>query len=115
MRIGCRIVRQLLATGAGEAPESGRVAVHLSGCLHCQAEASRYRRLARSLAALADHEEVAPAALREFVDRATAVRSVAVAPVRGSDNTRTIAVVGAVAAAAGTAVVVHMLRARVAA
>ena len=87
---------------------SGRRAEHAVTCLRCQAEAAKYRRLRRSLAALAGVVEPAPLGLSGSVNEALKGGS-------GAESTigrlTGVAAAGAAAVvAAGTVVVLRRLR-----
>jgi hypothetical protein len=114
MGIECQMTRRRLSELRGDPGALGRLAPHYAACLRCRAEAVRYRRLARALAALATHEEVPPMGLAAAVARRTAGPHIAVEqfPHATAPTARAAAVVGAIAAAAGTAVVVHVMRGR---
>lgn len=110
----CRAVRALLPSLDDPDTLRGPPAAHLGVCLRCQAEAARYRRLRRSLAALPERVEQAPAGLvGEVAQRlGEADPEASNAPVRAA---RVAAAAGAVVAAAGTVAMVRWMRARSAA
>lgn len=116
MSIACELTQRRLPAAVDDASVLGRLHAHLAVCLRCQAEAARYRKMSRQLSALAHVHETAPAGLVAAVERRIAgPAAVETAEPRGSSATRAAAVVGAIAAAAGTAVVVKMMRTRSAA
>jgi hypothetical protein len=103
--------------------KSARLEAHLAACLRCQAEASRHRRITRELAELGSSGESAP----PFLAPAVANRVAEMAPAKegapaegvaddsespGSQGAAKVAVAGALAAAAGTAVAVRLVRSR---
>ena len=116
MSITCELTQRLLPAAVDDERALGRLQGHLAVCLRCQAEAARYRKIAKHLLALADVHAPAPAGLVAAVERRIA-GPVAVDELESgtSSATKAAAVVGAIAAAAGTAVVVKMLRTRSAA
>jgi hypothetical protein len=69
MSVTCRLVALRLPAGSGTEGLGRALEAHASSCLTCQAEAARYRRLRRSLAALGQRREPAPPG---FVDRVLA-------------------------------------------
>ena len=82
----------------------GRTAAHLASCLRCQAEAARYRLMARELRSLADLEIEAPTSLAEGVNVAIDVSP----PLRLRRRIRSVeraVATGAVVAIAGTVAV----------
>ncbi len=116
MSIACELTQRLLPAAVDDERALGRLHAHLEVCLRCQAEAARYRKLAKQLVALADVHEPAPAGLVAAVERRIASPVVVeILEPGASSATRAAAVVGALAAAAGTAVVVRILRTRSAA
>ncbi len=112
----CAATQRRLAAVAGVASELGRSERHFQQCLRCQAEAVKYRKLARSLSDLARTPEPAPPGLAAAVQHRIAGPAPVASTQRAGHTTRAAAaMVGALAAAAGTAVVVRMLRTRSAA
>jgi hypothetical protein len=111
----CAIVRVRLPGVDCVDELGGRLVAHVEICLRCQAEAARYRSLRRRLGAVANEVLVAPSALAPGViarieppetepleERRTALRRVAVAV--------SAAAGAAVAATAGTIIVVGLRR-----
>jgi hypothetical protein len=115
MSTNCAVVR-LRLPGVDSVDDLGeRLARHVDTCLTCQAEAARYRTLSRRLGALADETIAAPATLlpsvvmrmehpdpEETSDRSITVRRAAIAI--------SAAAGAAVAATAGTVVVIGLRR-----
>ena len=87
---------------------------HLDGCLACQAEAVRYRKLSRALASLGPEWQEAPTWLPERVEAAIDGGDVSILKSPVFHAGRVAAAAGAAVAAAGTVVVVRWLRARAA-
>jgi hypothetical protein len=114
--IACELTQRRLPAAIDDDRALGRLQSHLEVCLRCQAEAARYRKIAKHLGALLDVHETAPAGLVVAVGRTISGPISVDHPEFGaSAATRAAAVVGAIAAAAGTAVVVKILRTRSAA
>jgi hypothetical protein len=110
----CAAVRAQLPSTGGTAELPGPLASHAGECLRCQAEVTRSRRLRRGLAELADARYRAP---EEF---ATSVAVAIDRPATSGNHrirqgTTVAAAAGALAAAAGTLVVIGWMRARSAA
>ncbi len=114
MSFTCRAVRLQLPAMNDPSHFEGPLAGHVSTCLRCQAEVSRYRKLSRSLGILADEVVVAPATLTAAVEERIAEGGASRAEVLGRAS-RVAAAAGAVVAAAGTVVMVRWIRTRSAA
>ena len=116
MSIACELTQRRLAAALDDDRALGPLEGHLKVCLRCQVEAARYRKIAKHLSALADVHEPAPDGFVEAVEqRIGRPVTIEIAEPSASSATKAAAVVGALAAAAGTAVVVKMLRTRSAA
>ncbi len=66
----CLVVAQRVPLTGPDGSFGATLDAHVAECLACQAEAARYRKLVRALAALADDLEPAPAGLATAVDAA---------------------------------------------
>jgi hypothetical protein len=100
-RLTCRAIRPAVRWAAVEGADAdSRLAMHVNGCIRCQAEAARRRRSVRRLAEVFDSVEVPPAALVGSVMAAT------MSP--ASDDHRVRAV--SAAALAATAGAVFLIR-----
>ena len=116
MGVTCRLTQRLLVNRTETGASLGRFAAHLAVCLRCQAEAVRYRMLRREMADLVDWRDEAPRGLLGAVDDAIDARSaVGMTQPARFPAARKAALVGALAATAGTVVVVRVLKARPAA
>ena len=109
----CTAVRAQLASAESPDELSGPLAAHAGGCLRCQAEVARSRRLRRTLAEMADETLAAPEGLSGSVEIAID-RPAVTSPHRLRQGTTVAAAAGALAAA-GTLVVIGLMRARSAA
>ena len=114
MSFTCRAVRLQLPSMDDPSHFEGPLAGHISTCLRCQAEISRYRRLHKSLGILADEVVVAPPGLAVAVDARISGGPVALTEQPGRAH-RVAAAAGAVVAAAGTVAMVRWMRTRSAA
>lgn len=103
MNATCRLVARRLPLLGGGAP-GGRLDGHVGTCLTCQAEAARYRKLAKTLAAMTLEVTTAPEGLLESVDHAIDGADVAETKARPGWLGRVAAASGAVAAAGVVAV-----------
>ena len=116
MRLACRRTQRRLVAAIDGELESARLEAHLAACLRCQAEASRYRRIAREMAGLGSAGESAPPFLAPAVAHRVAQMAASEATndpeASGSPAAARVAVAGALAAAAGTAVAVRLVRSR---
>jgi hypothetical protein len=110
----CAAVRAQLPSTGASAELPNPLASHAAECLRCQAEVTRSRRIRRSLAELADVRVPAPAGFAAAVEGAI---DLPVTPEghRIRQGTTVAAAAGALAAAAGTLVVIGWMRARSAA
>lgn len=106
----CSLVESRLPAIASGTNQRRLVARHVSICLRCQAEAAKYRRLGRQLAALRHESLAAPAFLAVAVDAAIASR--AAVPEDTAAVGAVVAAGWAVVAAVGTVAVVKWVRAR---
>lgn len=115
MNARCAVVRMRLP-GVDSVDELGeRLAAHVEVCLRCQAEAARYRTLRRRLGSLSSKEITAPETLTS-----TVVARITLEETEGSTNRRvglrrvavavSAAAGAAVAATAGTIIVVGLRR-----
>lgn len=98
MNATCRLVARRLPLETDTAPGGG-FETHVRTCLTCQAEAARYRKLARALAALALEPTRAPAGLVESV--AVAIDRTGAADVERRQGWLGRVAAGAAVAAAG--------------
>jgi anti-sigma factor RsiW len=114
MTLTCRAARLRLPSIDDPAEYVGPLAVHMSSCLVCQAEAARYRGLQRSLGGLSDLVQTAPSGLVASVEARLSESESASTPV-SVRAARAAAAAGAVMAAAGTVAMVRWMRARSAA
>ncbi len=110
MSLRCVAVRLSLPTMDRVAWQEGRLGRHATSCLRCQAETARYRKLHRSLEALGQITEAAPASLLAGVEHAIGGPPVESSPVRGRLAGIAAAAGAVAAAAAGTAAVVAWRR-----
>jgi hypothetical protein len=112
MTVACRLVEERLPSAEGRLP--ARLAGHAARCLKCQAEIGRYRRLHRALADLGRDMTPAPPDLAQAVaDRLGEAAHHPASPATQLRSAATAA--GAMAAAAGTVIVVRWMRTRSAA
>lgn len=107
----CQVVDRALPAASGEiAGLPVALRTHIESCLRCQAEVTRYRKLARHLAALSDVVVPAPLALAAAVMEQIGAPDAATGDDPGSRVGRAAAAAGALVAAAGTVAVVRWLR-----
>lgn len=107
----CAAVRAQLPSTGANAELSAPLAAHAAECLRCQAEVSRSRRLRRDLTELGATSMPAPIGFAVSVDAALD-RPVTPSGHRIRQGTTVAAAAGALAAAAGTLVVIGWMRAR---
>lgn len=110
-QVTCRAVSFQLASAGPHQDLGERLNNHVAGCLQCQAESARYRKLHRRLASLAGELEPAPAGLAQSVERAIDAQSDR-APRRQVVVAAAAAAGAAAAAAAGIAAMVVWRRTR---
>lgn len=107
----CQVVDRALPAATGDvAGLPVALRTHVESCLRCQVEVTRYRKLARHLAALADVLVPAPPALVPAVMELIGASDPAMGDDIGSRVGRAAAAAGALVAAAGTVAVVRWLR-----
>ena len=108
MSLLCHVVAGRLVKAEPDTPLGRPFDGHVSGCLTCQAEAARYRKLCRSLASLADRAEQPPV---DFAaDVAAALGTEEEATGRATRVGRAAATTGAIAATAAGVIAVAIWR-----
>ena len=115
MNARCTVVRMRLPGADSVDDLGGRLAAHVETCLRCQAEAARYRNLRRRLGALAPDEIAAPGTLGPLVVARIELEESDVSPdlrvgLRRAAVAVSAAAGAAVAATAGTIIVVGLRR-----
>ncbi len=98
MSVSCKIVSARLPSLDPAEPAGGSLTSHMARCLACQAEAARYRKLARALGRLGDDVVEAPSGLAAAVEFAID-RVAPTTPVRRVG--KVVTATGAIAATAG--------------